>query len=403
MNRLRRSARLLIAMALSAAITTTSLGGAAAGAADPIWTQPDHTKLTAEEVRVAEESAKDNPGDKVDAWARAHGALAVSVDDAGRYTVALPATAVDDSLAKLDASAVGVPMTVKRSTLTQSDIDATAQKLHEFAARHRDFSFGFWYDAGHDAVYVHGNLTGGLADQLRATAGKVVIDANPTGTGGRDACNRNADCNPHYGAAEISSGTLGCTSGFAMVDPYGDDYQVTAGHCFPQGYHLASGPNYYGSISDRMPFPAYDLEKINDNCCIPQIYLGRIWTDTNEVLSVSGASNANVGYPGRDGICVSGASGVFDRCGASVRNTSATFCNEAGCTYALMAYSRGSGTQMAWPGDSGGPVYFNNNSNGLAHVVGMHIASSCSGANCMHYAEKYSTIQSAFGGHIMVG
>jgi hypothetical protein len=32
----------------------------------------------------------------------------------------------------------------------------------------------------------------------------------------------------------------------------------------------------------------------------------------------------------------------------------------------------------------------------------MHIARSCSG-ECLHYAEKYSTIQTSYGGHILVG
>jgi streptogrisin D len=409
MIRLRPSARLFIATALSAVVTTTSLGGAAA--ADPVRTrmgqaavQPagEYTKLTAEQLRIAEESARDNPGNKVEAWARVHNALGVSADNAGRFTITLPATAAAGSLAELDTSGVGVPMTVKLSTLTRSDIDATVQKLHDFAARNRHYTFGFWYDAGRDAVVVHGNLTGEPAGRLRASAGKVVVDADPTATGGRDACERYADCGPHDGGALISSDGYRCSSGFAMLDWNGDDYQVTAGHCFPQGYHLASGPHYYGTVAHKMTYPYFDLEKISGNCCLPQSYRGRIWTSSYGFVAVSGASNADVGYPGRTGICVSGQANGSEQCGASVRSTSATFCNADGCTSGLMLYSRGSGSQMTWNGDSGAPVYFRNQSNNLAHVVGMHIARSCSG-ECLHYAEKYTTIQNSYGGHIMVG
>ncbi|MFC6083720.1 hypothetical protein [Sphaerisporangium aureirubrum] len=220
----------------------------------------------AQERAIAQKAAENVPGDKVEAWAQARGALGASVDDAGHYTVTFPATSAKSSLAQLDASDLDVPMTVKRSTLTKADIDATAAKLREFAARHPGHSFGFWYDAGQDATLVGGDLTDELAAELRTFAGKVVVDADPEAGAGRHSCSRYNDCNPHDGGASIESNGIGCTSGVAMVDSSGHDYQVTAGHCFPRGYHLASGPYYYGSVTICTSSTSATAERTSSVC-----------------------------------------------------------------------------------------------------------------------------------------
>ncbi len=56
---------------------------------------------------------------------------------------------------------------------------------------------------------------------------------------------------------------------------------------------------------------------------------------------------------------------------------------------------------MAGPGDSGAPIFFNNNTNGLAHIIGMHNASAItSTGSWTGYGEKYSTIAAATHGAI---
>ncbi|MGI5487050.1 hypothetical protein [Microtetraspora malaysiensis] len=96
----------------------------------------------------------------------------------------------------------------------------------------------------------------------------------------------------------------------------------------------------------------------------------------------------------------------FEECFARVTDTDATVCfpQNPGCTYHLLTYERDNASQMSWSGDSGSPVYTLNN-DGTANIHGMHVGiavlSGGGGARWhVHYAEKYSTIQSAFGGSI---
>lgn len=398
--------------ALMAAGTNAGAGPRASGADAPKL--PDgvglaagehwltHDELTATDVRI-----QDTPGNEVDNWAQKHGALGVSFDDAGGYSVALPASGSADSLAKMDTSSVGVSMNLKRSSMTKASVASTAANIEKFAHEHPEYQFSFYYDAGKDATHVETEAPVAVVNSLKESVPpKLDVHSAPrvdNATQERSACTtartsiaaapgQNNDPSPHFGAARISDTCGRCTSGFTMQDITGHPYQITAGHCFPSGYQVASGNYFYGRITDRAQFPIWDLEKITESG-----YLSAIYRSQHVVTQVSGASDPRVG---RTGICISGASyATPEECGASVRSDNATLCVGGQCTHNLFSFSRGGNRpKMADGGDSGGPVYSVSTSGQAAHMWGLYIG----GSPYEYYAEKYSSIRSVFGGQVYV-
>jgi hypothetical protein len=145
---------------------------------------------------------------------------------------------------------------------------------------------------------------------------------------------------------------------------------------------------------------SFDVEILNGSGChCPISYEPRFYTAENSTVAVSGGSDQGVGRPGRNGVCVSGQVTRAAVCGMRVTGTNASVClREGGCLSQLMTYTNGS-TSATQRGDSGGPVYFINNSNGKAHVIGMHIGKS----GTTYYAEKFSSVAGFAGATIKTG
>jgi len=121
----------------------------------------------------------------VDAWARSHHAVGTYVDKTGRYVVLLPASVRAGSLAKMGTSSVGAPMTVRRSVMTQAAIDSATAKITRFAHQNHKYSYGFWFDAEHDATLVQTGAPASVVAALKKTvASPVVIEHAQLNEGG---------------------------------------------------------------------------------------------------------------------------------------------------------------------------------------------------------------------------
>ncbi|MEU5977648.1 helix-turn-helix domain-containing protein [Streptomyces sp. NPDC047315] len=252
--------------------------------------------LSVVELKATDTRRKDLPGAKVEAWGKDHDAVGMSFDDTTGYSVALPPGASAADLAKASTASVGVPFTVRRSSMKKADVEAVAADIRSFAGKQPTHQFGF--------------------------------------------------------------------------------------------------SHFYGQI-DNAQYPIWDLAKITGSQ-----YLSAVYRSEFTATQVSGASDPTLGHPGQTGICVSGGGyATEERCGASIRNLNATLCVQGQCTNGLATFSRGSQSQMAGYGDSGGPVYFVNNSNGRLHMQGIYVG----GSPYQYYLEKHSNIRSLFSGSVHLG
>lgn len=373
---------------------------------------------TAQRVALKEKAATAAPSTSApagsearqQAWAEANGIMEMSARD-GVITAALPRTApprsLESSRATMGAAGLDGTVVVKRSTLTKADLAATTVKLIDFYQTYaRQYSMAFHFDAAQDAVVVSGNLPPAMTNRVR-NIGHVVLKMNPSnivnrlsGQNTQQGTDRYNDAGPwHYGAAAIrNQNSFGlCTSGFTMQD--GPDknyapYTVTAGHCGSPGTSFKSGNNWYGTMTYKPAYPTFDAAKLE--CCGDQ-YGKHFWTSPSSTRTQVNAYNPAVGRPAPSGLCVSGQTTIWEKCDAYITSTNASVCRAGACTYGVIEFRKGDGSQLAAPGDSGGPIYSLTPS-GEAQIHGIIFASGSPNGTWFHYAEKFEGLRNLFGG-----
>jgi hypothetical protein len=372
---------------------------------------------TAQRVALKEKAATATPSSSAptgsearqEAWAEANGIMEMSAQD-GVITAALPRTAPTSSLeaskATMRTAGLGGTVVVKRSKLTKAELDATTTKLIDFHDRSASHSvMAFHFDAAQDAVVVSGNLPPAVAERAKGI-GNVVLRMDPDARSSRTSeegaqagHDRYNDAGPwHYGAASIANQTTSakCTSGFTMQGPPPDyaPYTVTAGHCGNKGNSFKSGNNWYGTITRKASFPTWDAAMLQ--CCGDQ-YGKHIWTSPTSTRSQITSWTPAVGRPAPSGLCVSGATTIWEKCDGNITSTNATFCDSGSCTPGVLEFRKNDGSQMTAIGDSGGPIY-SLTSSGEAQIHGMTFANGWINGGWLHYAEKFDTFRNLWGG-----
>ncbi|MFC0541821.1 hypothetical protein [Kutzneria chonburiensis] len=396
-----RTTRFLLCAAIvastTAALTATSVDAAPAGTtvADTAARLDQQAKVQAyaqEHGATAASFAADMPGANVQSWGAAHDAIGTYLSaKTNSYVVALSKTAAPTaSPPDFD----GQPVTVRRSATSKAEVDDTETRIIRFAqgAGHAN-AFTFDYDPDRDAVVVSTDAPAELRSELGHAAPAAVIESSPTPLKLQSG-DQFADKTPHYGGARITTATIGnCTSAFSMVNNAGNhsSYSVTAAHCTRQGYNVASGQYYFGTVTSVAPTDRYDIAKI-EWCCAQQNYVGLIYTSRYNSIQVNGASAPAIGHPGLTGACVAGGF-TGERCGASIISTTATGCVPGfGCIPALIKYGKNTNEAMTQGGDSGAPLYYHEGHTNLAHVVGMHIGAGVNNNVWAGYAESYIAV-----------
>lgn len=273
-----------------------------------------------------------------------------------------------------------VPSTVRTmpSRFTRASLSSLEKELVAIrdAAKDRNVAYGYYHDAVSDVLRVEGNV----AEQLLPVRALVRGEVSFTHTvdAGRDS--RTSDSAPHWGGARITSGGAACSSGFTVRDSTGTRFAVTAAHCGQLNSAWYSGAYYFGTVTRRGPFPAWDMALLSGSSYGTYIYMGG---SAGNGWPTGPADNPVVGFS----YCTSGAT-TYENCGKVVTSLSASFCDSAGCTHGLASYTGGSSTAG---GDSGGPLVLKGSS--VVYPRGIHIARSGS----TMYAEKWSSISSNFG------
>lgn len=244
-----------------------------------------------------------------------------------------------------------------------------------FDRRAKDATYGSYLDLASGKMVVDVVGDGSIfADLVRRHPD--AIDVREVADGGLDS--RANDAPPHWGGAYISANGVSCTSGFGVRKPNGLTHMVTAAHCFAAGATVAGGTGLlWGGVSDRGPYPAWDMELITGNHG-GSIYSGNavgVWQP------VKGAANPVVNSTS---YCVSGRTSN-ETCGHHAVALNGVLCVPAGCTGGLAVYRDGVVTQV---GDSGAPWY-NYPASGGVTIRGIHIGRA--GADM--FSERWPTIQ----------
>ncbi|MEU1557661.1 hypothetical protein ABZ517_33870 [Streptomyces scabiei] len=310
-----------------------------------------------------------------------HHALGVS-GASSQQVVALPAGTSAAEKNELSAEIpAGTDVTVKISQFTKDALDKTSKTLsaRKWHADADKYDVGFSYDAKQDKLVVNTDAPASVTQSLLdANPGKIVINRARFEL----QQNRFSDYNPYSGGAAIVNITrgswAGCTAGVAVKNVFtGARRMMTAGHCgnfgdvFLQRYEDGNSGPYFGTV-DAVE-SSLDSELITG-----ANYKGTIWTggwngSTTRML-VSGGNNPWGGLQ----VCVSGFASL-NHCGHPVTNTNFTqagyieggngFTYDQGGTWQTWGWQWGKATEA---GDSGAPIYYGDQYNLEATIVGTH-------------------------------
>ena len=364
---------LIVPMVIAAGLATGE-AGAAPAKPTPAPTAPtaaDKATLAAERA-VGTLTAKAAAGD----------ALGTYYDAPTRqYVVAVPSTGPGSTLTAANVAVPGLSVRVEKRATTGRAITALRTELrartwHPTAKRH---AYGFYVEPKRGVTVVRTDAPASvLSPLLDRHPGRIVVE--PTKA---QRTNRFNDPPAHWGGATLTSGST-CTAGFVVKNGAGIRSMVTAGHCFAVGAVVRTGGGTWqvGTVTNRAPFAAWDLELIGGGSYGKSVYRG------NEIAS--GALQLSAGDPivGFKGYCFNGQTTGGESCNHTADSLDAEFCDGAGCTTSLIAFSGGSAPK---PGDSGAPFYLP--TSGGVHARGIVIAV----AGSTGFAERWNTVASRFG------
>jgi hypothetical protein len=298
-------------------------------------------------------------------------------DNPGRVTVYTVSAKAGESATKLaeiqeiaTTAAVQVDRKAQRRSLTELRAIETAVRPDRPQRALGGSVIGTQIDPRTNTVNVVTDAdTVGMQRQAVGSFGDaVVIQAGSIG----QSQGRTDDSEPWWGGSQIigakasGSGNGACTSGFALTNLYGEDFMITAGHCFRKGATVTNGGDPIGTVVHRN-YP--DLSNLDNELIGGQDYGGAIWT------------GPPMDEDGQTGIRISRATNSCDGChvyydGAVTGQKLATlagppFCRETGLGYACSLQKTTSGDSCN-PGDSGGPI-FAYDGRGGAIAVGIHM------------------------------
>lgn len=316
------------------------------------------------------------PEEKLAAATSDSGGLGVYYDVDSKEFVAVYPLALPDSATASAIQATSLPIRIERRDITVETVEAIQAELETrtFAEGAEKATFGTYFDPRTGRIVID---TTGDARIFDAVVDKYPdkIEVQDGLEGGRDS--RNADTAPHWGGAYINSALGGCTSGYAVTKA-GTKFMVTAAHCADLGAAITGGTGLaWGNVTNRGPFPAWDVELIGGN------YAGSIYTGnaTGTQQHVKGAGDPAVGSTS---YCISGRASN-ETCGHHAVSLSGSLCDPSGCTNGLAVFNDGT---LTGPGDSGAPWY-NYPAGGGVTIRGSHVGRI--GANM--YAERWLAVK----------
>ncbi|ABW14943.1 hypothetical protein Franean1_5591 [Parafrankia sp. EAN1pec] len=221
-------------------------------------------------------------------------------------------------------------------------------------------------------------LLGKDASQVVVRKGKVT-----------DLFSRRDDIPAFWGGAGIRSGGAICSSGYTVADSANTRYQVTAGHCAPDGATEVTelGNRTFGVVSGN-GLPSKDMVLLGGQPYGSFIYGGGVNSSTG--YHVAGAGNPVVGFTN---YFHSGRT-TGENCGHTMQSVTATVCTSSGCKSPVAAFTGG---VLPQGGDSGSPFYANATSGSDKHIRGHVIA----GNGTTSYAELWNNVVARYGVHIV--
>lgn len=370
-----RVSRFLALGAMTAALAVP----VTAVAAPPKVNQADLANVTKEAAaRAAEAEAEET------------GALGTYIDSAtGDIVSVFPKGAQIAAL----RSVAGVTARFKTASVDEATIEtisAELEALQPLVAK-QGFSYGFGFDPESGVIQVDSEapesafaaVTGrypGLIRYRKATFEPTSWDN---------------DSPPHWGGAWIQSNARSCTSGWAMEDNNNHRWMVTAGHCFPRGVSTNMGSSIR---DDAWDFSGLDVARITGHS-----YAGRIYAD--------GANGDRIIRDGNDPVigssyCTTGRTSGFV-CGWTLRGKNKTVCYDDPdinrCIHKLASFTRANGAPVQ-KGDSGGPLFIKDGSNGVGIrgiVQGRSLVDPDRIGTWTSYAQQYHSIADFYVSHVV--
>jgi hypothetical protein len=217
------------------------------------------------------------------------------------------------------------------------------------------------------------------ASNRSLASAKVKIHKEKT----KDAFQRRDDVPAFYGGGGLLASGFLCSTGYAVKDASGNQWMVTAGHCFANGTSVNTESNLrqVGIVTGRT-LASLGGGPIDVEFLAGQPYAGRIFTGgvtSSTSIPVVSAGSAVVGY---NNYCHSGRT-TGEQCGHTATSVTAQVCTTTGCKSPVIAYTGGVVQQG---GDSGGTFYAKDASG--AWIRGHVIA----GNSTTGYVEPYTQI-----------
>lgn len=314
----------------------------------------------------------------------AKGALGVYTDQITNEVVVVVPASGSSTFSATEAASLGFQVRVETRNTDRNTINRILGELSD-RSWHPDASrqtFGAFFDPRLGMVVIEGEGLEEVFQAIKAAFPGQILYRQAKA----ERLSRQSDTVPHWGGAaltENANNTPDCTSGFTLKNTAGTRWMVTAGHCYALNTGVKSPGNNstFGKVTNRAPFPQRDMELLGTGNYGTYVYVGNLVGTGTPTL---GAGDPVLNF---SGYCYSGQK-TGEGCSQKVTNLNAQFCDEAGCTNNLAAFSGG---PVAQGGDSGAPFLLHGS--GGVWIRGMLIAKT--GATM--YAEKYSTISNQFG------
>lgn len=293
-----------------------------------------------------------------------------------------------DQVLRADGAArtLGGPVGVRQLPISKMMVESLRQRVIErdFHPDAKKYTYGGYLDlkTGKMVVYsdaprhVTESLVAEYAGHIDLRYGSMALDKS-----------RELDTEKFYGGASIrnTADTAHCSSGFTIQDGVssitheGFRYQVTAGHCFPQGASVyTSGSIPYGYVINGANWGSANFKDVETLRLIVSpldntgaTYDRRIWVGGAISTSwawVHGGNNPVVGY---GNYCRSGQT-TGEHCLYTATSLDGFYVDDAGQLNKRMIVYQGATASAG--GDSGAPIYVYSVGGGGVHIRGIHTA-----------------------------
>jgi hypothetical protein len=282
---------------------------------------------------------------------------------------------------------------VRQVKYSQAALEATADDAISADVPGKENIVSTYIQEDRNRVIVEANaVTEAMRTALATKYGtdRIAVFLNPTAR--RPALlNRQNDTNPYKGG----SAELSCTNGFAWNDG-GTDYMLTAGHCTVPGWKwLLPNGAQIGEDTKWDTFGEFGSVKLPGqktyvgDAAIVDMYganqsMGKIYTGNRTSSKTRDVARSELAYKGKS-YCTGGRNrGAL--CGWKIKKVAKNVNYANGTVGRNLFYGEKKGWCL-WGGDSGGPVYTTQSSNGK--IVAKGIISGGGGGGDDHYAGRF--------------